>query len=130
SAELQVAGKTGTSDGFRDSWFAGFSGDRLGVVWIGRDDNEPSGLTGASGAMTIWGQMMASLDLAPLLLPAGEGIEHVWIDQASGLRSAADCQGAIILPFIAGSAPEQIVPCAQDAEKKSLKTWFERMFGR
>ncbi|MFA6686098.1 MAG: penicillin-binding protein 1B [Desulfuromonas sp.] len=130
SAELQVAGKTGTSDGFRDSWFAGFSGDRLGVVWIGRDDNEPSGLTGASGAMTIWGQVMASLDLAPLVLPEGEGIEHVWIDQASGLRSAADCQGAIILPFIAGSAPEQAVPCAQDAEKKSLKTWFERMFGR
>ncbi len=130
SAELQIAGKTGTSDGFRDSWFAGFSGDRLGVVWIGRDDNEPSGLTGASGAMTIWGQMMASLDLAPLLLPEGEGIEHVWIDQGSGLRSAADCQGAIILPFIAGSAPEQVVPCAQDAEKKSLKTWFERIFGR
>ncbi len=129
-ADLEIAGKTGTSDGFRDSWFAGFTGDRLGVVWIGRDDNESSGLTGASGAMTIWGRMMASLDLTPLLVPEGGNIERVWIDQASGLRSAADCPGAIALPFIAGSAPEQAVPCARDSDKKSHKTWFERIFGR
>jgi penicillin-binding protein 1B len=127
-ADLDIAGKTGTSDGFRDSWFAGFSGDRLGVVWIGRDDNQSSGLTGASGAMTLWGRMMADLNLAPLILPQGEKIEHVWIDQTSGLRSAADCPGAIELPFISGSAPQQVVPCAQKAEKRSLKNWFKRIF--
>jgi penicillin-binding protein 1B len=128
-ADLEIAGKTGTSDGFRDSWFAGFSGDRLGVVWIGRDDNQSSGLTGASGAMTLWGRMMADLNLAPLILPQGEKIEHVWIDQTSGLRSAADCPGAIELPFISGSAPQQVVPCAQKAEKRSLKNWFKKIFG-
>jgi penicillin-binding protein 1B len=128
-ADLDIAGKTGTSDGFRDSWFAGFSGDRLGVVWIGRDDNQSSGLTGASGAMTLWGRMMADLNLAPLILPQGEKIEHVWIDQTSGLRSAADCPGAIELPFISGSAPQQVVPCAQKAEKRSLKNWFKKIFG-
>jgi penicillin-binding protein 1B len=128
-ANLDIAGKTGTSDGFRDSWFAAFTGDRLGVVWIGRDDNQSSGLTGASGAMTLWGRMMANLNLTPLTVPQGNNIEHVWIDQSSGLRSAADCPGAILIPFISGSAPQQAVPCAQKAEKRSLKNWFKRIFG-
>jgi len=57
-AGLNVAGKTGTTDEFRDSWFAGFSGDRLAVTWIGRDDNQSTGLSGAAGAMRLWGDMM------------------------------------------------------------------------
>ena len=51
---LQVAGKTGTSDDLRDSWFAGFSGDMMAVVWTGFDDNRSTTLTGSSGAMKIW----------------------------------------------------------------------------
>src|SRR5690606_15942841 len=46
---LVVAGKSGTSSDYRDSWFAGFSGSHLAVVWIGHDDNSPTGLTGSSG---------------------------------------------------------------------------------
>ena len=49
-AGLTVAGKTGTSDDLRDSWFAGFTNDHLTVAWLGADDNRPSGLTGATGA--------------------------------------------------------------------------------
>ena len=65
-AEVHVAGKTGTTDDLRDSWFAGYTGDRVAVVWVGRDDNKPSGLTGASGAMTIWGEMMKNIQPEPL----------------------------------------------------------------
>jgi penicillin-binding protein 1B len=50
---LEVAGKTGTTDNFRDSWFAGITGDYLAVVWVGHDDNQPTSLTGATGAMTV-----------------------------------------------------------------------------
>ncbi|MDZ7810249.1 MAG: transglycosylase domain-containing protein [Arhodomonas sp.] len=64
--EPGVAGKTGTTDGLRDSWFAGYSEDRLGVVWVGRDDNGRTGLTGASGAMTVWGELFAGLPYRPL----------------------------------------------------------------
>ena len=49
--EIVVAGKTGTSSDYRDSWFAGFSGNTLAVVWIGYDDNSPTGLTGSSGSL-------------------------------------------------------------------------------
>ncbi len=127
-AELGIAGKTGTTDDFRDSWFAGFSGDRLGVVWVGRDDNQPAGLTGASGAMTVWAEMMAGLALEPLILPVPDGIERVWIDPQSGLRSVAGCPDAVELPFVAGSAPAESAPCGPGFKGNSLKNWFERIF--
>ena len=49
--DFDVAGKTGTTNEGRDSWFAGFSGDLLAVTWIGHDDNQATGLTGSSGAL-------------------------------------------------------------------------------
>ena len=52
-ADIVVAGKTGTSSDYRDSWFAGFSGNTLAVVWIGYDDNSPTGLTGSSGSLPV-----------------------------------------------------------------------------
>ncbi|OEU63125.1 MAG: penicillin-binding protein 1B [Desulfuromonadales bacterium C00003094] len=127
-AELNLAGKTGTTDEFRDSWFAGFSGDRLGVVWVGRDDNQPAGLTGASGAMTIWAEMMVGLDLEPLILPIPDSIEHVWIESKSGLRSAAGCPDAVELPFVTGSAPTESTSCGPGSMGNPIKSWFERIF--
>ncbi len=126
--ELQVAGKTGTTDEFRDSWFAGFTGDRLAVVWVGRDDNQPTGLTGAAGAMTVWGDMMAKLDPQPLILPQPDGIERVWIDPASGLLSDSGCPEAVELPFVAGSAPTESAACGPRSAGKSIKNWFKRLF--
>ncbi len=125
---LDIAGKTGTSDNFRDSWFAGITGDRLAVVWVGRDDNQPTTLTGAAGAMTVWGEMMASLDPQSLILPEPVNIEQVWIDPASGLRSAKGCRDAVEIPFILGSAPTESAPCGPGSLGKSLKGWFERIF--
>jgi penicillin-binding protein 1B len=129
-AALEIAGKTGTTDDFRDSWFAGFTGDRLGVVWVGRDDNGPTGLTGASGAMTVWGDMMAGLNPAPLILTEPENIERVWIDPVSGLLSDEGCRDAVELPFITGSAPTESAPCGPRSLGRSIKGWFERTFGR
>ncbi|MCK7466877.1 MAG: penicillin-binding protein 1B [Desulfosudis oleivorans] len=110
---LALAGKTGTTDELRDAWFAGYSGDRVAVVWVGRDDNTPTGLSGSSGALPIWGELMRQLDPEPLALPMPDDIELVWIDPPTGLRADRDCPGAIELPFARDSAPEESAPCAR-----------------
>ncbi len=71
---LTVAGKTGTTDELRDSWFAGFSGDKVAVVWVGRDDNKPTTFSGAAGALPVWGDIMAALDNQPLSDVPPEGV--------------------------------------------------------
>jgi penicillin-binding protein 1B len=128
SPDLQIAGKTGTTNDLRDSWFAGYTGDRLAVVWIGRDDNQPIQMTGAGGAMTVWGEMMARLDPDPLVPQVPENIESAWIDPETGLRTDATCAGAVELPFIRGSAPEESAPCGAHSPVRSIKGWFERIF--
>jgi penicillin-binding protein 1B len=139
SPELGIAGKTGTTDEQRDAWFAGFTGDRLGVVWIGYDDNRAAKLSGAAAALPVWGEMMAALDPEPLALPKPEGIELVSIDPQTGLRGGGTCPGAQDIPFVQGSAPTERAPCssaldaaaeAVDATVQRAKSWLERLFGR
>lgn len=102
---VAVAGKTGTTDDFRDSWFAGYSGDRLAVVWVGRDDNAPAQLTGASGALPVWTELMQDVARESFRPVKPAGVEEVWIDMRSGRRATEDCPTGRQLPFIAGSAP-------------------------
>jgi membrane carboxypeptidase/penicillin-binding protein len=55
---LDAAGKTGTTNDLRDAWFVGFTPDLLTVVWVGLDDNQPIGLSGAQAALPIWTPFM------------------------------------------------------------------------
>jgi penicillin-binding protein 1B len=112
-ADMHLAGKTGTTDDLRDSWFAGFSGDRVGVVWVGRDDNEAAGFTGAGGAMQVWGDVFAAVGAQPLNVVPPPGIDWAWIDPKDGLRALAACPGAEKLPFSHGSVPKAAAACAQ-----------------
>ena len=99
------AGKTGTTDDLRDSWFAGFGGDRLAVVWLGHDDNSPAGFTGATGALSVWTDLMRRLDPLPLDMLPPPGIEWHWVDVQSGHRTSTACPDARRFPFLAGSEP-------------------------
>ena len=119
-ASLNAAGKTGTSDDARDSWFAGYTGDHLAVVWVGRDDNKPTGLYGATGALKAWMALFARLPTRPLDVDLGHGIEIAWVDPASGRRSRAECDGARQVPFLAGYAPQEEEGCAL----QRLRDWF------
>ncbi|MBS0383138.1 MAG: penicillin-binding protein 1B [Proteobacteria bacterium] len=105
-AGLHVAGKTGTSDHQRDSWFSGFTGDRLAVAWMGRDDNQPTHLWGATGALRVWINLFRKLPSAPLDASFGNDIQYAWIDPSTGEGSLPECDGAQQFPFIAGFAPQ------------------------
>ncbi len=108
---LGIAGKTGTTNDFRDSWFAGFSGNRLSVVWLGRDDNKSIGLSGSQGALRVWMDVMANLNLEPLKLVPPSDIETALIDPKTGLLADRSCAGAETLPFLKGSVPRLLAPC-------------------
>ena len=110
SPTLEIAGKTGTTDELRDSWFAGFSGDRLAVVWMGRDDNQSAGLTGSSGALHVWGRMMSKLPNQPLRIRYPEEVVEVWIDD-QGRRVGSGCNHGRSIPFVQGSEPLVEVQC-------------------
>lgn len=124
---LHVAGKTGTTDGGRDTWFAGFTGNTLGVTWVGTDDNVPTLLSGGTGALRVWGRVMADLPQQSLAPVVPESVDYHWIDSDSGLRTAENCRDARRIPFIAGSAPEQERPCG-DSFGGRVQRWFERLF--
>ncbi len=109
---IGVAGKTGTTNDLRDSWFAGYTNHYVAVVWLGTDDDRSTGLTGSSGALSVWGDFMRHLPLTSLRLPVVEHVETLWVDPATRLLANAACPGAVPLAFIAGSAPTRYAPCA------------------
>lgn len=130
-AAINVAGKTGTSDLQRDSWFAGFAGNRLAVVWLGLDNNDPVPFTGSSGALRAWTDYMVHETLDPFIAPAPEEIEYLWIDQETGLLADAQCPGAQQLPFIIGNSPTEQANCVfslGDDPLPILDNWMKRWF--
>jgi len=118
---LHAAGKTGTSDSQRDSWFAGFTGQHLAIVWMGRDDNKPTRLYGATGSMRVWQELFRKLPTRPLSTDLGDGLEMAWVNPQTGKRTDPSCQGARQFPFVAGYVPE--------SEEGCFWQQFKGMFG-
>ncbi len=117
-----IRGKTGTTDNFRDSWFSGYSDNLLAVVWVGGDNNHPINLSGASGAMRVWENIMSKLDLVPSVQQNSDDIVFVKIDPKSGLVANKRCPQRQLLPFIRGSQPQAFAPCSGLAT--TIKNWF------
>lgn len=111
SPQLKLAGKSGTTNDTRDSWFAGYSGNYTTVVWLGLDDNKVTGLTGSSGALPVWINVMKQLRQKPVNLKQTDDIQWHWIDVASGELSAQGCEGALFIPITRFHVPTRATPC-------------------
>ena len=123
---LTTAGKTGTSDGLRDSWFAGFSNDHLVVTWIGNDNNETTGLTGASGASRVWARVVAGLEANSYDVPVPTAAATAWIDYHTGLATDASCPDAVFLALTTADIPPKAVACGSDKTRigSRVRRWL------
>lgn len=93
AAGMGIAGKTGTTNDNKDAWFAGYNGRYATVVWVGRDDNKPMGLTGGQGALPIWMRYMRHLPKHPIKWQMPQGVEMAQLVADDGGRAGPGCYG-------------------------------------
>lgn len=128
--DAMVAGKTGTTNERRDSWFVGYTGDRVAVTWVGLDDNRPAGVTGSNAAMPLWAGLFRRLPVKPVEFRMPEEVSFVLVNRQKGALTGPECEQAEQIPFIEGTEPKKMTRCLErlgNVNSKSLwRKWFER----
>jgi penicillin-binding protein 1B len=131
-----VAGKTGTSSDTRDSWFAGFTGSYLAVVWVGYDDNRATGLTGAAGALPVWADTLGRLRSVSFEPVPPELVEDRWISFADGLETSPACSADAVavsvprgtaLPAKPGCGSPPAAPSPTGTLGAKIKSWLKHI---
>ena len=110
--DFPASGKTGTTNGNKDSWFVGYTPDVVCAVWVGYDSGADTGLTGAQGALHIWSRFMRSLysQSGPLAVIPPKGIETAVIDPKSGYLATDLCPQTLHEAYLTGTAPKKTCP--------------------
>jgi penicillin-binding protein 1B len=99
-----VAGKTGTSSDYRDSWFVGFDQNKLVTVWLGKDDNKAIGLTGSSGALPVFSRFLRQQGVNSIVRPVPEQISIQAFSPVTGYPQARSCVNTVLLPALTDEA--------------------------
>lgn len=121
-----TAGKTGTSNDLRDSWYVGFDDKHLVTTWVGKDNNQPTKLTGSSGALPLFAQYMKKQGVVNKVDVKPNGIKTVLFEQKTGNAVGEACADTVAYPAIAAGI-ELTTQCLK--EKVDKRSWFERLFG-
>ncbi len=129
SRDTVLGGKSGTTNDNRDSWFVGFDGRYLATVWLGKDDNGATSLTGSTGALKVWEDFLVRQGASSWVPVQPEGIIWKHVEDVSGRLSAEGCPGVVHLPFIEGSEPVEPSECARDGVAiDSVRRWWQNIF--
>ena len=110
--EVPAVGKTGTTDGYRDAWFAGYTPDLVAVVWVGFDHGRALGLPGSQAALPIWAEFMkaATAGRPAAQFDPPEGITLVRIDPHTGGLATPECPEVLDEAFPVGRVPTATCP--------------------
>ena len=122
-ADLRLAGKTGTTNDARDTWFVGIDGKNISTVWLGRDDNGETKLTGASGALQIYKDYLSHTYIEKLKLNKPANMKWVGITQ----HGSWDCDSNRMIPvwvnngqnFCGGTSNASPSPATPPAETET-----------
>ena len=120
---VPFAGKTGTTNNYRDSWFAGFSPGVTAVVWLGRDDNERTSLTGATGALSIWTEIMRKLPHRHGRVQAPRGVEWKPVNEKGEYMDPRNCEGGREIPV---SVESRLATDPRCERRGWFRNWFDR----
>src|SRR5580658_8171336 len=109
--DFPAAGKTGTTQDYKDAYFIGYTPAIVCGVWVGFDQPESLGLTGAQAALPAWVQFMQDAAPAdPEDFPEPSGITMATIDPETGGLATPACPKQFALPFLIGTEPTQMCP--------------------
>jgi len=110
--DFPVSGKTGTTNGNRDSWFVSYTPDVVCAVWVGYDSGADTGLTGAAGALRINARFLHALysQSGPQPVAAPDGIETAVIDPDSGYLATTLCPQTFQEAYLTGTRPGKHAP--------------------
>ncbi|MBZ9611138.1 penicillin-binding protein 1B [Rheinheimera maricola] len=100
-----IAGKTGTSSDYRDSWFSGFDQDTVSTIWLGRDDNKAIGLTGSTGALNVFSRYHRLQGVDSIVKPMPEQVSLQAFSINTGYPQAENCLNVLLLPAISVEMP-------------------------
>lgn len=105
-----AAGKTGTTNDYRDAWFVGYTADMVTSVWVGFDRGSPLRLSSSEAAIPVWGAYMRQIPHRPPDPPAPAGVTFREIDPETGMLWQDGCPGPIREVFLEGTAPTHRCP--------------------
>ncbi len=122
-----AAGKTGTTNKNVDSWFSGFTGQHVVTVWVGRDDNKPTGFTGSSGALRVWADLVKVVPTKPFKPQRPSKIKYYKVDKRTGLLYNPACGVAETLPYIMGTEPSEMSQCQPEIDyQEGAPSWAQK----
>jgi penicillin-binding protein 1B len=124
---IVMAGKTGTTNELRDSWFAGMDNSELVSIWVGRDDNTSAGLTGSSGALQLFSGYLNQRGVNSLTLNMPKGVSWASFARTSGTRVSANCPGSLQVPAKTAGLPPP-ASCGGGNPANALDQWFSGFF--